>query len=65
MNGILTVRQIAEKLQVNAETVYRWLRDGKLTGYRANRLWRIGESDLETFLKRKRELVRTRETLKN
>jgi len=36
MNGILTVRQIAEKLQVNTETVYRWLRDGKLTGYKAN-----------------------------
>jgi len=64
MNGILTVRQIAEKLQVNTETVYRWLRDGKLTGYRANRLWRIGESDLEAFLKQRWELGRTRETHK-
>ena len=61
MNGILTVRQIAEKLQVNTETVYRWLRNGKLTGYRANRLWRIGESDLEAFLEQKREPVITRE----
>jgi len=61
MNEILTVRQTAEKLQVNIETVYRWLRNGKLTGYRANRLWRIGESDLETFLKRKQEPVSTRE----
>ena len=61
MNGILTVRQIAEKLQVNTETVYRWLRNGKLTGYRANRLWRIGESDLETFLKQKQEPAITRE----
>ena len=61
MNGILTVRQIAEKLQVNTETVYRWLRDGKLTGYRANRLWRISEQDLETFLKRRREPSRTQE----
>lgn len=61
MNGILTVRQIAEKLQVNTETVYRWLRNGKLTGYRANRLWRIGEYDLEAFLRQKREPVNTRE----
>jgi len=64
MNGILTVRQIAEKLQVNTETVYRWLRDGKLIGYKANRLWRIGESDLKAFLLRKREPVSTRETQK-
>ena len=61
MNGILTVRQIAEKLQVNTETVYRWLRNGKLTGYRANRLWRIGQSDLEAFLRQKQEPVNTRE----
>jgi len=61
MNGILTVRQIAEKLQVNTETVYRWLRDGKLAGYKANRLWRIGEVDLGTFLERKQEPVSTRE----
>ena len=61
MNGILTVRQIAEKLQVNTETVYRWLRDGKLSGYRANRLWRIAEQDLEAFLKQRREPVNTQE----
>jgi len=61
MNGILTVRQIAEKLQVNTETVYRWLRDGKLTGYRANRLWRVSEQDLEAFLKQRQEPVSTRE----
>jgi len=60
MNGILTVRQIAEKLQVNTETVYRWLRDSKLLGYRANRLWRVSERDLEAFLQQRREPVNTR-----
>lgn len=53
MNEILTVKQIARKLQVDPETVYRWLRNGKLTGYRANRLWRIAEHDLMSFLERK------------
>lgn len=62
MNGILTVRQIAEKLQVNTETVYRWLRDGKLAGYKANRLWRVGEQDLEAFLRQRREPSGTRES---
>lgn len=61
MNGILTVNQVAEKLQVNAETVYRWLRSGKLSGYRANRLWRISTVDLESFLNRRQEPVGTRE----
>jgi len=64
MNGILTVRQIKEKLDVNTETVYRWLRKKQLIGLKAGRLWRISESDLEAFLKRKQELVSTRETQK-
>lgn len=62
MNGILTVRQVAEKLQVNIESVYRWLRDGKLAGYRANRLWRVSTQDLESFLKADGDKARTRET---
>jgi len=60
MNGILTVRQIAEKLQVNTETVYRWLRNGKLAGYKANRLWRIGDLDLNAFLQHRQEPDDTR-----
>lgn len=53
MNNILTVRQIADKLQVNKETVYRWLRTGKLTSYKANKLWRVAEDDLTSFLKQR------------
>lgn len=53
MNGILTVRQVADKLQVNKQSVYRWLRAGQLAGYRANKLWRVAETDLEHFLRQK------------
>ena len=60
MNGILTVRQVAERLQVNPETIYRWLRKGKLVGYRANKLWRIAEDELELFLKQRQEPSNTR-----
>jgi excisionase family DNA binding protein len=61
MNGILTVKQVAERLHVNRETVYRWLRGGKLTSYRANRLWRVSEQDLESFLRKRQEPAGIRE----
>lgn len=47
---MLAVADIVKKLNVNKETVYRWLRGHKLTGLRAGRLWRVREEDLESFL---------------
>lgn len=47
----LTPIQVAERLQLNVETVYRWLRSGKLPGIRLSRkVWRITEMDLIELL---------------
>jgi excisionase family DNA binding protein len=42
--------EIAEYLQVHRETVMEHLRSGKLRGRKVGRLWRISESDLQTFI---------------
>ena len=48
----LTVEQVAERLQVSAWTVRRWLRDGALEGsYLSDRAgWRVSEEAIERFL---------------
>ena len=49
----LTVRQIAEELDVTERTVLNWLRAGRLRGYRLGGPkagWRIDASDLERFI---------------
>lgn len=45
-----TPEQVARLLQVRTITVHRWLREGKLKGFRIGRLWRISHSHLEEFL---------------
>jgi excisionase family DNA binding protein len=50
---LLTVQEVAERLRVNAETVRRWLRQGRLHGMmpggdRAG--YRIRESELRRFM---------------
>ncbi len=51
MNGMLTVKQVADRLHVNKETVYRWLRTGKLAGSKlGDKLWRITDDSLADFL---------------
>jgi excisionase family DNA binding protein len=49
----LTPEQIAERLQVVVETVYRWLRSGKLRGSRISpKAWRVSERELASFMRR-------------
>ncbi len=56
MGRLLTVDQVAERLQVNEQTIRRWLREGELTGvpFGGRTGWRIGEEDLQAFLERRR-----------
>jgi excisionase family DNA binding protein len=46
----LTPEDIADRLHVSPITVGKWLRSGKLKGFKAGRLWRVRENDLQTFL---------------
>ncbi len=48
---LLTVRQVADRLDLTATAVRRWLRDGRLRGTRASDrgIWRISEGELQRF----------------
>jgi excisionase family DNA binding protein len=47
---LYTPREVAEYLRVDTNTIYRWLRDGKLGGAKIGRDYRISESQLRAFL---------------
>jgi excisionase family DNA binding protein len=49
-----TLGGVAELLQVSERTVHRWIRSGALPAYKPGGDWRIGESDLESFLESRR-----------
>lgn len=54
----LTPDQVAVRLQLHVETIYRWLRAGRLPGIRLSRkAWRITEADLTDFLRSRAELT--------
>jgi excisionase family DNA binding protein len=57
MERMLTVDQVAERLQVNEYTVRRWLREGQLEGvpFGGRTGWRVKEKDLQAFLDRRRD----------
>lgn len=49
----LTVPQVAELLKINTETVYRYLRAGKLPGSKIGDVWRVGRIELDNFIRKK------------
>ena len=50
---LLTVKEVADRLKVHANTVRRWLDGQELHGIRLSGKagWRVRESELERFLK--------------
>jgi excisionase family DNA binding protein len=49
-----TVQQVAERLQVNEQTVRRWLREGALKGVRLAERWRVTDGDVREFIDKQR-----------
>ena len=48
---ILTVKQVAEYLQVNERTVYRMASANKLPAFKVGGSWRFRQSELEQWIK--------------
>ena len=49
---LFTVEEVAERLKVHPESVRRWLRDGRMRGFRMARRagWRVTEAEVRRFL---------------
>jgi excisionase family DNA binding protein len=50
MEQLLTVEQVAEKLQVHWQTILRYIKTGRLRAIKIGRGYRVDPSDLQQFL---------------
>ena len=54
--GYLTPAQVAERCQLDRETIYRYLLSGKLRGVKiSSKCWRVLESNVDAFLNGKKQ----------
>lgn len=56
VNNLYTIEGVATEFNVSSRTVYRWLSDGKLSGQKIGRSWRISQESINNLTK-----TRTRE----
>lgn len=51
---LLSVAQVAERLNAKPATVRLWIREGRLPAIKVGpRLWRVAETDLAAFLRQR------------
>jgi len=50
MSEILTLEEVAEKLKISEQTVRRYLRENKITGFKLGNNWRVKEEELIKFI---------------
>lgn len=53
---VYTATEICEILKVTKRTLYRYLEDGKINGFRAGREYRFTEQDLIDFIESRRDI---------
>ncbi|MCK5273632.1 MAG: helix-turn-helix domain-containing protein [Alphaproteobacteria bacterium] len=52
---LLTIKDVADILQVSDKTVRRWIDAGDLVAHRIGRQWRVSQGDLDAFIKLRRQ----------
>ena len=51
MPDLLTTQEVATRVRVKLNTVYRWINNGKLQAVRAGEKWLVYETELDAFLR--------------
>ena len=54
-----TVEQAAAALSLDRDTLRKWLRAGRIGGFKAGTDWRLTKEDLDAFIERNRNSYRT------
>ena len=50
MNDVLSVREVAQYLKLNEQTVYRLAREGKLPASKIGKQWRFSRREIEALI---------------
>jgi excisionase family DNA binding protein len=51
---IMTLRQVAEYLQISEVTTYRLVQDSKIPAFKVGRSWRVKKEDLNDFIEKQK-----------
>jgi len=64
MSKLLTLKEVCERLRLHENTVREYIKEGKITAIKFDRVWRVDEKDLERFIKTRKQAAKKKVNLK-
>ncbi|MBU0504185.1 MAG: helix-turn-helix domain-containing protein [Candidatus Omnitrophota bacterium] len=62
MQRLMSIEELASYLQLQRQTIYNWLNQGKISGIKVGGVWRFDRRDVDAWLKSRKSAVRTGDT---
>lgn len=57
---LMTIQDVAEYLQIKERTIYSWVQNGKIPGFKLGNTWRFKREDIDLWIEeRKRDTPRS------
>ncbi|MFH0827301.1 MAG: helix-turn-helix domain-containing protein [Candidatus Omnitrophota bacterium] len=56
MTRLMDVDELADYLRLKKQTIYNWLHQAKISGFKVGGVWRFDRKDVEDWLKSRRRL---------
>lgn len=58
---LMTLQDVAEYLQIKERTIYSWVQNGKIPGFKLGNTWRFKREDIDLWIEeRKRDTPRSK-----
>lgn len=64
MSKLLTLKEVCERLRLHENTVREYIKEGKITAIKFDRVWRVDEKDLERFIKTRKQAAKNKVNLR-
>jgi excisionase family DNA binding protein len=51
---LMNIDELADYLRIQRQTIYNWLNQGKISGFKVGGLWRFDRKDIDDWLRSRR-----------
>jgi excisionase family DNA binding protein len=61
MKRLMNIEELADYLRLRKQTIYNWLYQKKISGFKVGGVWRFDKREIDAWLRTKRLDLRTKE----
>jgi excisionase family DNA binding protein len=61
MQRLMDIDELADYLRLKKQTIYNWLNQRKITGFKVGGVWRFDRKEVDTWLNSRRRLAKSGE----